>query len=661
MDYNQLAEIAWLGLNEEEVNECGPGPLSKGLYYKDDVIPYRLLDTISNPEYFPLLTKNIFNIEIMPIQHTVLKELWEHRFPMLIGSRGFGKTFILALYAMIRSLLLPGRKIVIAGAAFRQSKFVFEYCENIWYNAPVLRDICKGSKGPRRDIDRCEFTLGRSKMIFVPLGDGSKIRGLRANDVMADEFASLTEEIFEVVLAGFGTVSSSPIHNVKINAKRKYLKRYNKWSDTQENFFQNRIGNQLIISGTAYYRFNHFYKYWKRYSDIIRTKGDKEKLQEIINDVIIDNFNHEDYSVIRIPHSLLPEGFMDSQIIARQKATIHSSHFMMEFGAIFPEDSNGFFSRKLIESCIANHKNNILLKSGNIIYEAALSGSLNKKYIYGIDPASEKDNFSIIILEQNDDHVRVVYCWTTTRKRHKEKIEKKTTSELDFYSYCCRKIRDLMNVFPTEHIGIDSEGGGRAIEEGLHDLDKIKEGEYPIWPIMGTNEYTDGKAGKHILHMINFSSAEWVSNANHGLKKDLEDKAILFPANSSASFGIAAELDGSTPDSDSLEDCMFEIEELKDELSTIMHTQTGIAMRDRWDTPEIKLPGNRKGKQRKDRYTALLIANMIARTITRTEPEGNYRSGGGFALDMVSSTSEEKMYEVAPDWFKSWANDVYNH
>ena len=46
------------------------------------------------------------------------------------------------------------------------------------------------------------------------------------------------------------------------------------------------------------------------------------------------------------------------------------------------------------------------------------------------------------------------------------------------------------------------------------------------------------------------------------------------------------------------------IEELKNELSIIMITQT-TAGRDRWDTPEVKLAAGRKDRLRKDRYSAL--------------------------------------------------------
>jgi hypothetical protein len=60
---------------------------------------------------------------------------------MLIAARGASKSFLLAVYAILKGLICQGVKIIVVGAAFRQAKVIFEYCENIWYNAPVLRDL----------------------------------------------------------------------------------------------------------------------------------------------------------------------------------------------------------------------------------------------------------------------------------------------------------------------------------------------------------------------------------------------------------------------------------------------------------------------------------------------------------------------------------------
>ena len=102
---------------------------------------------------------------------------------------------------------------------------------------------------------------------------------------------------------------------------------------------------------------------------------------------------------------------------------------------------------------------------------------------------------------------------------------------------------------------------------------------------------------------------------------------------------------------DTLEDCVMEVEELKNELCTIMisRTGTGVNSRDRWDTPETKMPGGRKGRLRKDRYSSLVMANMIARRMHRTPPPVQYQVVGGDSRNMKSG-AKGQMY-VGPDWF----------
>ena len=140
---------------------------------------------------------------------------------MLIASRGFGKSFILSLYSMIRALILPERKVVVVGAAFRQSKVLFEYMETIWNNAPIFRSMCDANSGPRRDVDRCVMRINKSRVTCLPLGDGQKIRGQRANDIISDEFASIPRDIFETVVAGFATVSSDPLRTSRRLLRKK--------------------------------------------------------------------------------------------------------------------------------------------------------------------------------------------------------------------------------------------------------------------------------------------------------------------------------------------------------------------------------------------------------------------------------------------------------
>ena len=261
---------AWLNLDIGDEKIFNPFNF---INFNDDDYHYKMLWLMARPEYFSFLCKQVFNINILPSQALFLCEMWNRRFPMLIASRGFGKSFILSLYSMIRALLLPERKVVVVGAAFRQSKVLFEYMETIWNNAPILRSLCDANSGPRRDVDRCVMRINKSRVTCLPLGDGQKIRGQRANDIISDEFASIPRDIFETVVAGFAAVSSDPIENVKKIAARKKAIELGLEIEEETDSVLEKKNNQIILSGTAYYDFNHFAEYWKKWKSIITSQG----------------------------------------------------------------------------------------------------------------------------------------------------------------------------------------------------------------------------------------------------------------------------------------------------------------------------------------------------------------------------------------------------
>ena len=855
------------------------------------------LAVLSNIDYMYYAVRFFCGIELLPIQAALLDEITRRAFPMLLMSRGGGKTFMLAIHSIMKALFNPEHKVVIAGAGFRQSKQVFENVEKIWNGSPMLRSVCTRNSGPRHDNDRWTFYLNDSTIVAVPVGclaedtlittdrgittiknawvdgaqncrvwdgekftpigfhhyngikptikvrtkegfeyvgtydhkmkvlrdntvvwvesqnikigdeilidlskrwhdyteltssektnafsdgfyfnqekdllhtfslpygyaynflsglllkrnkhgvvdcsdlseettkrlhlffahfgilatrsentltistkkhyglvfdevvlveehvaiptydihvpehntyiangfvshnTGDKIRGLRAHTIVADEFASHNPDIYETVIAPFSAVESQPSKGVQKTRMRDILIEQGLWNEDSENAFGVKTENQSILTGTASYSFNHFYDYYKRYKGIIESKGNEEKLLEVLGGEVPENFNWKDYSIIRIPFSQMPKGFMSEKNISRAKATIHSTIYKMEYECCFCDDSDGFFKRSLIESCVAKEKN--IAKSDwpswcQFPFEATTRGDLNKKYVYGIDPAFEVDNFSISVLELNDNHSRLVYAWTINKAKFLESIKLGITKENDYYQFCARKIRDLMKVFPAMAIGIDAQGGGTTIEQALRDKTKLEENEVPLWPVIedGKKKETDSMAGLHILHMIQFANPTWTSEANYGLLQDLQGKMILFPHFDQISLEIASGQDlmrekeykekfgKSLTIFDSLEDCVLEIEETKEELSTIRVTRTGsgVNSRERWSTPETKLSGNRKGYLRKDRYSSLLIANYLAKLFRNKLPQVRYESHGGFVRNFKPKNNI--MYS-GPDW-----------
>jgi len=168
-------------------------------------------------------------------------------------------------------------------------------------------------------------------------------------------------------------------------------------------------------------------------------------------------------------------------------------------------------------------------------------------------------------------------------------------------------------------------------------------GEQPLWPFEDKDDpkEEDGEEGRHIIELVNFADSEYTAAANHGLRLDFEQKNIKFPFFDSLTF---AEIDlsdeMSVQECDMVEGIVIEIEEMKNELSSIVQTQTATG-KDRWDTPDQKLPGAKKGRMKKDRYSALIMANALCNKLREKKPDVQYHSGG-FA-EPAQSTNEYKI------------------
>ena len=662
--YQEFVENFWLNLGQTHEIKTRNIFAENEIFQENPVMG--LVDILRQPKNFAYTCQILFDIKLHPYQVICLQMLWNHSFSIFIATRGGSKSFLLAIYALLLALFKPGSKIVITGTSFRQAKIIFTNCEQIWKNAPIFQDILytqDRSNRPTHEMDMFQFRIGRSTIVALPTGDGTRIRGQRSSCLICDEFNTVDVKIYQEVMQGFGAVSLNPIEKVIESGKRQALLELGKISEQEYIELENSAeNNQQILSGTPGYTFEHLYTYWKKYHNIIMSQGDPHKVSQIYGGPPPRGFNWKDYAVIRLPYNILPKGYMDEKIIGMAQATTSLGIFHSEYGSVFISDSLGFFRRTLIEKCTCGNALAPIDKKscGPVSFNAVLRGQLGGKYVMGIDPAAESDSFAVTILEVWPDHRRLVYCWTVNKDKHKAQLRAGIAQEHDYYRFCCRKIRDLMKVFKIEYIGVDSQGGGVPIREILGDPKNIQYKEYPIYEIeeAGVTKDTDGLPGLHILHMIQFANAQWTHDANHGLRQDMETQELVFPIKDSLAFGLAHEEDkihnriklgeeGFDTDSisDTLEDCMLEIEELKNELVLIEHSKTASG-RDKWDTPQIKAAGSKKGRLRKDRYSSLVISNMIGRSLIARLAEPEYFIGG-FAKDLAGKRVKNKETDMS--------------
>ncbi len=360
-----------------------------------------------------------------------------------------------------------------------------------------------------------------------------------------------------------------------------------------------------------------------------------------------EELSWRDYAVIRLPNHMLPEGFLKEDYIAGIRASMHTALYHMEYGCIFKKDSMGFYRRSLIENATTNKP--LMLPGGEEVeFTPLLRGMSGHDYIMGIDPAAEHDNFAIIILEVHPTHRRIVYCWATNKKDFNKRRQAGQVQENEYYSFCGRKIKQLIKDFRIVRIEIDAGGGGTAVGGCLMNQDLLEENDTPIYEIKNviTPNLTDTEPGLHILHYVK-ATTEWNSQANHQMKSDLENKRLLFPKFDIMSIDIAQATDQIAGlNFDNMEDNTINIENLKDEMTniTISETPTG---KERFDIPQKRESVPDSGRKkitslRKDRFSALLMVNLYANELDmeRFESMKSYEPVGGITIDRTNTDRE---------------------
>jgi len=370
---------------------------------------------------------------LMPFQSVMLELLWNRKFPMIMAARGGGKTFMLGVYALLRALLVPGEEIVAIGKAFRQSKKVFEYIERIYNTSPLIREAVDASFGQfnvkRKDAishgsDRYEFHAGLSKIVALPVGDGESIRGQRATILLVDEFASINEEVLEIVVSPFLSVHKNPYKSAETAALLQRLEQMGARDELLEKIaFSQGKGNQMVISGTASNQFNHFYKYYKHYINVVNSQGDPKVIRRALSDKMgvvseqIDPIDIQDvcdtwkeYCVYRLPYTSMPRGYLDQAMVARNRITFSSARFKQEYLCEFPDDTGGFIPLELIRNASPQPPDEIPVP-------VELFGEPGARYVVGIDPARQHDYFAISIVKlKGNGEYQLVYSRAWQRR-----------------------------------------------------------------------------------------------------------------------------------------------------------------------------------------------------------------------------------------------------
>ena len=155
--------------------------------------------------------EEVLDIHLKLFQKIILYAMMHNNFIMYLAARGQGKTYLTALFCIVRCILFPGTKIVVSSGTLKQANEVL---------LKIQDDFMKHSSILKTEIEKCNIGQNDSA-IYLKNGSWIKARtssqnsrSARANCIIVDEFRMVDLEIINTVLRKFLT---SPRHPNYLN------------------------------------------------------------------------------------------------------------------------------------------------------------------------------------------------------------------------------------------------------------------------------------------------------------------------------------------------------------------------------------------------------------------------------------------------------------
>lgn len=478
--------------------------------------------------------EDLLGIKLIWLQRIVLRNIWFKRFPLLNMGRGVGKSFMIAIACVLIALLYPRTKVGIIAPVFRQANFVFDYVDEIWDQSEYVQ--ASTAKRASRGVASTILKFGNGSFIeALPVGDGTKIRGRRYNVALIDEYAQMDETIIKLVIR--------PMLNIK----------------------RGRRENKLIVASTAYYRWNHFWTLYLFY------------IKNILNG--FDDYSICEYDYIDVQNTPNSPYQIDAQMIRMQKNDMTWDQFRMENLAVFPSDTVGFISAKLIDTCTP--------KQYPIEPELTQEGmSLDDVYVMGVDAARAEggDNFALVVLKIKNKTKKVVFSYTMNGVTYQEMTA---------------AVRSAFENFNISRIHMGAGGGGLTLKDLLAEAWKTADGNKML-PLLDMDDALhQAKDGLKIIKIVK-ESAPKNNELYMNLKAEMQHKRLQFP------------LDVKSVDRESQKfaNVYREILALKQELMVLEAIPNASGTYFKFTVP---------AKYKKDRATSLVMANDAALDLAKSD------------------------------------------
>lgn len=159
-----------------------------------NIIAWRAAYYRANPQRF---AADYLNLKLKWFQKILLWCMMHFDNFYYVAARSQGKTFLVAIFCVIRCLLFPKTKIKVASATFKQAKLVVKkITDDLMHESPLLcAEIKKWSTGDNNCL--IDFKCGSSIEVLVA---SDSARGNRANILIIDESRMVADRIVSSAL-----------------------------------------------------------------------------------------------------------------------------------------------------------------------------------------------------------------------------------------------------------------------------------------------------------------------------------------------------------------------------------------------------------------------------------------------------------------------------
>lgn len=531
--------------------------------------------------------EDYFGVSLHPFQKIILFMMSKNSFFLWWASRGMGKSFIVALYALAIGSLKPNIPIVIASGTKNQARAVItlKIDKELKLKYP---NIAREIKQVKTASDECVVIMHNGSTISA-VASNENARGYRAAVLINDEFRLIKEEVVNRVLRPFLNYVRTPkFLNLPQYKERK--KEFAKYEETQE-----------IYISSAYYTSNWSYDKFKTFFDAM-LKG-------------------REYFTCAFPYQLaVHHGLLSEKRVEQMRAEdgLDSVGWQMEMDSLpYGAAENAFFNIVDIEKCRTIVKPFYPLTTLDYLANKEKS-KRSKKSVNSLEKQSGEIrlvSMDVALMKGNDNDNTIFTCMRLLPDgEHYNRQVPYIESMHGIHSEDqAIRLKQLYYDFEADYVVMDTAGSGISIYDYCSRIlyDTERDVEYPPWTAINSEDMKERTNDPNALPVV-YSMKVVKAEINHEiavwLKTAFEKRMIRLLVNDAEGKEYLIEKHD-LMNKNSYEHAMM----LRPYVQTTALVNELINLDSEVRNGFIKV--FEKGRATKDRYSSLAYCNYVARIL----------------------------------------------